>query len=124
MEIGVTGKAEATVSPEKTALAMGSGTLPVFATPALVALMEQAAAESVATQLPAGQTTVGTLMAVKHLRATPEGAAVWAESELVSLDGRKLTFSIRAFDEKGVIGEAEHERFVVEIEKFMAKAMG
>lgn len=122
LETGIQGKKEIIVTQEKTAKAMGSGTLDVFATPAMIALMENTAFESVAGELEEGSGTVGTALNVKHVAATPVGMKVVCETELVKVDGRALTFSVKAFDEKGLIGEGEHERFIVFNEKFQAKA--
>lgn len=119
---GIQGKAETIVNEHNTAKAMGSGTLEVFATPAMVALMESAAYQSVVSALEPGMGTVGTLMEIKHLSATPLGMRVTAESELVEVDGRRLVFSVQASDESGLIGTGTHERFIVKDEKFMAKA--
>ena len=121
MEKGIKNTKTITVTPDKTAEAMGSGTLPVFATPAMVALMENTAAESVEALLPEGSTSVGTLINVKHLSADPVGAEVTCESELTEIDGRKLTFEIKVFDREGVVGEAYHERFVIDRARFMDK---
>ena len=119
---GIQGKAETIVNEHNTAKAMGSGTLEVFATPAMVALMESAAYQSVISALEPGMGTVGTLMEIKHISATPLGMRVTAESELVEVDGRRLVFSVQASDESGLIGTGTHERFIVKDEKFMAKA--
>lgn len=119
---GIKGKAEAVVDAHNTAKAMGSGTLDVFATPAMVALMESAAYRSVASALEPGTGTVGTLMNIKHVAATPMGMRVTAESELIEVDGRRLVFSVQASDETGLIGTGTHERFIVADRKFMAKA--
>lgn len=122
LETGIKGRKEIIVTQEKTAKAKGSGTLDVFATPAMIALMENTAFESVAGELEEGSGTVGTALNVKHVAATPVGMKVVCETELVKVDGRALTFSVKAFDEKGLIGEGEHERFIVFNEKFQAKA--
>lgn len=122
LETGIKGRKEIIVTQEKTAKAMGSGTLDVFATPAMIALMENTAFESVAGELEEGSGTVGTALNVKHVAATPVGMKVVCETELVKVDGKALTFSVKAFDEKGLIGEGEHERFIVFNEKFQAKA--
>ena len=122
MEAGITGTQTITVTEDKTAQAMGSGTLPVFATPAMIALMENTAYKSVADELEEGAGTVGTLMNVKHVAASPVGMKITCETELTKVDGRALTFSVKAFDEAGLIGEGEHERFIVYNEKFQAKA--
>lgn len=122
LEAGIKGTKEIMVTNENTAKTMGSGTLDVFATPAMIALMENTAYESVATELEEGSGTVGTALNVKHVAATPVGMKVTCETELIKVDGRALTFSVKAFDEKGLIGEGEHERFIVFNEKFQAKA--
>ena len=122
LEAGIKGTKEIMVTNENTAKTMGSGTLDVFATPAMIALMENTAYESVASELEEGSGTVGTALNVKHVAATPVGMKVTCETELIKVDGRALTFSVKAFDEKGLIGEGEHERFIVFNEKFQAKA--
>ena len=119
---GIKGKQELVVTKENTAKAMGSGTLEVFATPAMIALMEKTAYESVAPELEEGSGTVGTALNVKHVAASPMDMKITCESELVKVDGRALTFSVKAYDEKGLIGEGEHERFIIYNEKFQAKA--
>lgn len=111
-----------TVTEADTALAHGSGTLKVFATPAMIALMEKTAMESVADSLEEGEATVGTLISVKHLSATPAGCAVTCECELAEVDGRRLVFKARAWDNAGAIGEGIHERFIIKTEGFMKKA--
>jgi predicted thioesterase len=122
LEAGIKGKKEITVTQELTAKAMCSGSLDVFATPAMIALMENTAFESVAAELEPGRGTVGTALNVKHVSATPVGMKVTCETELVKVDGRALTFSVKAYDEAGLIGEGEHERFIIFEEKFQAKA--
>ncbi len=122
LETGIKGTKELIVSEDKTAKAMGSGTLDVFATPAMIALMENTAYESVAGELEEGSGTVGTALNVKHVAATPVGMKVTCETELIQVDGRALTFSVKAYDECGLIGEGEHERFIIMNEKFQAKA--
>ena len=119
---GIKGTQEVVVSEENTAKTMGSGALDVFATPAMIALMEKTAWESVQSYLEEGSGTVGTLMNVKHVAASPVGMKITCETELVKVDGRALTFTVKAFDEAGLIGEGEHERFVVFNDKFQAKA--
>ena len=119
---GITGHQETIVTVENTAKTMKSGTLDVFATPAMIALMEQTAYESVAGELEEGYGTVGTMLNVKHVSATPLGMKVTCESTLTKIDGRALTFEVKAFDERGLIGEGTHERFLVQNEKFQAKA--
>ena len=119
---GITGHQETIVTVENTAKTMKSGTLDVFATPAMIALMEQTAYESVAGELEEGYGSVGTMLNVKHVSATPLGMKVTCESTLTKIDGRALTFEVKAFDERGLIGEGTHERFLVQNEKFQAKA--
>lgn len=119
---GITGEAEAVVSEENTAINMGSGTLPVFATPAMVAVVEKAAWSSVAGELEEGQSTVGTAMTLSHESATPVGLKITAKTTLTAIDRRKLTFSWEAYDEAGIIGRGTHERFIVDNEKFVSKA--
>ena len=121
MEIGIKGRAETVVNHENTAKFVGSGELEVFATPQMIALMEQAAASSVAGELEEGQGTVGTLLNVSHDAATPRGMKVWAETELVEVDRRRLVFDVKAYDECGLIGQGKHERFIIQNDKFLAK---
>ena len=123
LSIGLKGLAETLVIEENTAAAMGSGLLPVFATPAMLALMEKAAAGSVQPYLPEGQGTVGTRLEVSHLAATPIGLSVRAESELIAIDRRKLRFSVRAWAGDELIGEGEHERFIIDNARFLEKAL-
>ena len=119
--IGARGVATATVDAENTALALGSGDVPVFGTPALVALFEQAAVVALAGGLEPGETTVGTWLEVAHLAATPVGTTVRAEAELVAAEGRKLTFAIVAFDDRQKIGEGRHQRMRVVRDRFLSK---
>lgn len=119
--IGLTGCSEETVTKEKTAQTVGSGSLPVYGTPCMLALIENAACKALEAQLEAGQTSVGTLLNVQHLAATPVGMQVRAEAMVTAVDGRKISFSVQAFDETGVIGGGMHERFLVNAEKFVAK---
>lgn len=121
MEIGIKNRVESTVTQELSAKTMGSGSLDVFATPAMVALMEKCAAESVESLVGEGNSTVGTKIDVDHLSATPLGMKVYCESELIAEDGRSLTFKIEAFDEAGLIGRATHNRFVIAKERFVEK---
>ena len=119
--VGIKGLKEEVVTEELTAEAVGRGGLPVYATPCMIRLMEYAAWTSVADCLEEGNTTVGTLMDVKHISASPLGAHIKCETELVEVDGRRLKFKVSAFDDKGLIGEGTHERFIVNEEKFMGK---
>lgn len=119
---GVKGTQEIMVTEENTAKVMGSGALDVFATPAMIALMEKTAWTSVSDELDEGCGTVGISLNVAHSAPTPLGMKVTCESELTGIDGRKLTFCVKAYDEKGVIGEGTHERFIIQNEKFQKKA--
>ena len=121
MEIGIKGRKEILVSYDFTAAKAGSGAQEVFATPWMVAIMEEAAQSSVLPCLEEGQATVGTRLDISHDAATPVGMKVWAESELIAVEGRKLTFKVEAFDECGSIGKGIHERFIINAEKFMAR---
>ena len=122
LETGIRGEATTVVDNSNTAATMKSGELQVFATPCMIALMEQAAYQSVAGELEEGQGTVGTMMNVKHSSATPVGMQVTAKTELVEVDGRRLVFHVEAYDERGLIGEGGHERFIIFNEKFQQKA--
>lgn len=118
---GLNAKIEKIVVYEDTAKAVASGLVEVFATPSMIALMENAAYTSVQPQLPNGWSTVGISISAQHLAATPMGLKVWAEAKLTEIDGRKLVFTISAYDEKEKIGEAQHERFIIDEQKFMNK---
>lgn len=118
---GIRGEKTLLVVTENTAAVLGSGCLPVFATPAMITLMELCAAESVGELLDEGFSTVGTAIDIKHLSATPVGMRIRCETELVEVDRRRLVFHCRAYDEAGLIGEGTQERFIVENAKFMAK---
>ena len=122
LTVGSKGRAEVLVTEANTAAAVGSGLVPVFATPYMVALMENAAVNAVQAGLEAGQGTVGTRLEVTHDAATPVGMKVWAEAELTAVEGKKLTFTVRAFDEAGPIGGGTHERFIITVDRFLAKA--
>ncbi len=119
--VGLKGRAETMVTPENTAQAVGSGLVSVFATPHMIALMENAAVQAVQAHLEADEGTVGTRLDVTHDAATPIGMKVWAEAELTAVEGRKLTFAVSAFDEREKIGAGVHERFIIKPEKFLAK---
>lgn len=110
------------VEEKDTALIHGSGTLKVYATPAMIALMEKTSMELAAPYLNEGEATVGTEINVRHLSATPVGGQVECESELIEIDGRRLSFKVTAKDNKGIIGEGTHQRFIINTEKFLAKA--
>ena len=121
MEIGLTYTSTLVVSKDHVAAVMGSGDLHVFATPAMVALMENAAMLAVANHLPEGSTTVGAMMNTSHVKPSPVEETIRATAVLTAIEGRKLTFEIRAEDSKGIIGEAVHVRYIVDRERFMSK---
>ena len=119
--VGLKGRAETVVNDANTAQAACSGALPVFGTPFMCALMEEAAWKSIAPHLEPGQSTVGTRLEVSHDSATPVGMKVWAETEITEVDGKRLVLTVAAFDERGPIGRGTHERFIVTDERFLAK---
>jgi predicted thioesterase len=119
---GMKGVKEEQVTDHNVARFYGSGGLPVYATPAMAALMEGAAVEAVEKLLPEGWSTVGTELAIKHLAPTPLGMSVRASAELVEIDGRRLEFRVEAGDDLEKIGEGTHQRFIINNEKFSAKA--
>lgn len=119
---GTTNKSKVTVTKDKLASSVGSGAADVFATPMMIALMENSAFENLANFLEDGETSVGTEISVSHTSATPFGMEVYAVSTITAVDGRKVDFKIEAYDPCGLIGEATHSRFVVNSEKFIAKA--
>ena len=121
METGIKGEKTLIVTDEMTAACVGSGLLPVYATPMMIAEMENVASSSVAPYLQDGEGTVGTKMNVSHVSASPVGIEVRIETELVETDRRRLVFNVKAYDTVGLIGEGIHERFVIQNEKFMAK---
>ena len=110
-----------TVTEKNTAMALGSGGLSVYSTPAMITLMEMTSLAAVAPLLPPGWSTVGTELNVKHISATPVGMKITARAELLNVDGRALVFKVEVFDEAGKIGEGTHGRFIVENERFMVK---
>ncbi len=118
---GLRGTATVSVTAGNTAVALGSGDVPVYGTPALVALMEKAAVNALATHLEPSETTVGTWIEVSHLAATPVGLEVRAEAELIAVEGRKLSFLVTAFDSRRKIGEGRHHRALLSRERFLAK---
>lgn len=121
IELGTKGHYEQTVTDEVCADRIGSGLVKVFATPMMIALMEQTCNESVVPMLEAGQGTVGTHIDVSHCAATPVGMRVWCDSELIEIDRRRLVFKVAAYDERGIIGEGKHERFIIDTAKFQEK---
>jgi fluoroacetyl-CoA thioesterase len=118
---GLTGEATTEVVPELTARHLGSGTVSVFATPEMVRLMERAAVNALKPHLAPGQQSVGTMVNVRHLAATPVGATVTARAELTAVDGRRVTFNVTAHDGTDLIGEGTHERALIDLARFEAK---
>ena len=119
--VGMKIRVEEVVTEQNTAICAGSGTLPVFATPFMCALMEKAAWTSIAPHLAEGESTVGTKLNISHDSASPVGMKVWAESTLTEIDGRRLVFEVRAFDACGPIGQGTHERFIIRRQRFLEK---
>lgn len=119
--IGLTGEATVEVVPEVTARHLGSGTVAVFATPEMVRLMERAAVNALKPYLAEGQQSVGVMVNVRHLAATPLGATVTARATLVAVAGRRLTFAVSAHDGTDLIGEGTHERALIDLARFEAK---
>ena len=124
IKLGSSYTVEANVNKEDTALAQGSGEIEVFATPRLVSIMEKAAVNAVSPYIDEGYTTVGTRIDIKHIAATPVGMKVKAYAELLEVDGKRLVFKVEAFDEVEKIGEGIHERYIVNIDRFLNKAKG
>ncbi len=122
LETGTKIENSVTVTESNTAAAVGSGSLPVFATPALAALAEESSCLLLEGKLEEGSTTVGSMLAIKHLAPTPVGMAVKCICTLTEVDGRRLVFSMELFDDAGKIGEVQHERFIVRIKSFMERA--
>lgn len=120
--IGLTNAVEDFVSEKNTALAVGSGSLKVFATPAMICLVEKATADLVEKNLPSELTSVGISLNAKHTAPTPCGMKIRVEVKIISVDGRKIVAEFFAFDERGEIGRGSHERFIVDRNKFQAKA--
>jgi predicted thioesterase len=122
IETGLTGERTATVIEELLATNLGSGGVEVYATPAMIALMESAAVAAIAPLLPEGQGSVGIALDVRHLAATPPGQQVRARAEVTAVDGRKVTFAVQAWDEHELIGEGTHTRYVIDVARFLARA--
>lgn len=122
MEAGIKGKQTVIVTKELTAQVMKSGTLPVYATPAMAALMEETAYKSVEPYLGEKEGTVGSSLSLKHLAPSVMDAVLVCESELTAVEGRKLTFHLTVMDDGVLVGEGEHERFIIQEERFLQKA--
>ena len=121
LKIGMLGEARTKVTDENTAIKYGSGTVSVFATPAMIGLMEKASISSVDSYLPKGYATVGAKVEIKHIAATPIGMEVVARSELLEIDGLKLKFKIEARDDREKIGEGTHTRYIIKLDDFIKK---
>ena len=119
--VGIKGRADTVVTEQNTASAVGSGLVPVFGTPFMIALMENAAVNALEPYVEAGQGSVGTHLDVSHDAATPIGLKVWAEAELTAVEGKALTFSVTTYDEAGPIGKGTHNRFLIDVDRFLAK---
>ncbi len=119
LKIGMTAQVEKVVGEDDTAVKFGSGGVRVFATPMMIALMENAALNAVDPHLGEGFATVGLSLNVKHMAATPVGMKVSAKAELSGIEGKKLTFTVEAYDEQEKIGEGTHERYIIELSKFL-----
>lgn len=122
--VGAKGISENVVTDELTAAAIGSGSVRVFATPYMIAIMELASCNALAPYYEEGQSSVGTKLNVSHDAATPVGMKVRAEAEVVEVDRRRIVLNVTAYDEAGVIGKGTHERFLIDAAKFIAKAEG
>ncbi|MGN0664261.1 MAG: thioesterase family protein [Negativibacillus sp.] len=122
MEVGKTFTLTQTVDENMLACAVGSGCVSVFATPMMIALMEKCAAACVQDELPQGDSTVGTMIRVSHAAATPVGMKVTATATVTAVEGRKISFAVKAEDECGLIGEGTHERVIIHVDRFNEKA--
>lgn len=118
---GLTGESRVIVDQTNTAAAVGSGGVDVFSTPNMIGLMEMASHHAVQPELAPGQVTVGTRVEVNHLAATPLGMQVVAKATLLEVDGRRLVFAVEAFDDTEKVGEGRHERYIVNLDKFLAR---
>lgn len=122
LQVGMTAEKSERVTNDNTAIRYGSGSAAVYATPAMIGLMEGTCLAAVDPHLPAGMSTVGIHLDVRHMAATPVGIGVRAVAELIEVSGKRLTFKVEAFDDKEKIGEGTHQRYIIEVDKFMAKA--
>ena len=124
IKAGLTKTIKLVVTEDTTAEKVGSGSLPVFSTPSMLAAMEKASLQAVEDYLDYGETTVGIMANIKHLAATKIGDVVEVKSEVINVEGKKISFNIKAFSSDKLIGEGIHDRFVVNSEKFMKKLLG
>ncbi|MEE8324992.1 MAG: thioesterase family protein [Candidatus Humimicrobiaceae bacterium] len=122
LKVQMHGEARTKVTGENTALKFGSGKVDVFGTPAMIALMEEASINTVDNNLPEGFATVGTELSIRHIAATPKGMNITASAELTEIDGKRLVLKVEAFDEVEKIGEGTHQRYIIELNKFKARA--
>ena len=122
LEVGMKGTRDTLVTTDNTARAFCSGALEVFATPAMIALMEETCWKMIQPELEDGQGSVGTGLNVEHVAPSPVGMKISCEATLTAMEGRKLTFEVVASDETGVIGRGTHDRFIIDCEKFQSKA--
>jgi fluoroacetyl-CoA thioesterase len=121
LQVGARGDQTMLVTDDVTAVAMGSGSLPVFSTPSMIALMESAAVAAIDSMLPEGQSSVGIEVNVRHLSATPVGEEIIASAIVTQIDGKRITFEVRAWDGKELIGEGTHVRYIIDEVRFMAR---
>ncbi len=121
IQIGMKGEARTVAEREDTALEIGSGSLLVYATPCMVALMEGAACAAIDAAVSEEKTSVGTFLEINHIAATPVGLEVWAEAEVIAVDGSVITFQVTAYDEAGKIGEGTHKRALINTQRFLDK---
>ena len=121
IQIGLAAERSETVVESLLATRLGSGSLEVYATPAMIALIESAAVAAIEPLLPEGQSSVGIALDVKHLAATPLGQQVRARAEVIGVEGRKVTFKVQAWDERELIGEGTHTRFVIDVARFLQR---
>lgn len=122
VEVGLKSRAETVVNEHNTASAVGSGLVPVFSTPSMIALMENAAVRAIQPRLAPDESSVGTMMNITHDAPTPVGMRAWAEARVTAVEGRKVTLEVAAWDEKGPIGKGVHERYIIKLAQFVAKA--
>jgi predicted thioesterase len=121
IQIGLSAERSETVVESLLATRLGSGSVEVYATPAMVALMESAAVAAIERLLPEGQSSVGIALDIRHLAATPPGQQVRARAEVIDVEGRRVTFKVQAWDEQELIGEGTHARFVIDVARFMQR---
>jgi len=121
LRVGLIGESITTVTSEKTALAVGSGALDIFATPAMAAEMESAAVSAVDPYLPDGMSSVGIEFSVRHLSATPIGERIVSMAEITRIDGRRVIIEVRCWDERELIGDGKHVRYVIETDEFLER---